>query len=509
MSMNNFGLRLGSKGDDVIKWKKYLNLYGAELDETNDVFDMDTEWWTKDLQDANEMDVTGIVDSATWERFAPDMSLLAFDGTPTDTSADTPPTDATSGTLPVFNYTPTDLPTIDTTPFADTKKGQELFGKYTAAKGNLEKYTGYKPKEYTSEWEDEIRALMGQITGREKFSYDVNEDALDQQMTDQVIETGKLARDDTMAKAAAMTGGYGSSYGQSVGQQAFQGELGKLNDAIPELYQMALNRYTAEGQELLNQYGLLMDRDERDYGRHMDFENIRYQLKQDEYERLLNDLGIAGDDYDRAMEMYYADQDRQNAAAWQEYDASEEARKYANSLLQQGYENEMGEWSENNENEWREREWERNENRYQDSRNDGNGENTVQFNADGSVDLSSIPGIKTDDPTWFNEKGQFIKAEFKGSDGGSGDEEKNVYRMNGKNISVPKGVSPYTLSKNPDVNNGVMKNGYQPDNIQKVKLRETKDGDYVNGVWQPVYTLPDGTLWIWNDVTNEYMSYEE
>ena len=486
-------LKYGSKGEDVIKWKKYLNLYGAELDETNDVFDDETEYWTKDLQNMNELDETGIVDASTWERFG--FTPI----TPAGTAPD----------KPVFNNTPTDLPTIDTTPFTDTTKGTELLGKYDAAKDDLAGYTGYIPKKYTSEWDEEIKTLIEQITGREKFSYDVNEDALYQQMKDQFIETGKLARDDTMAKAAAMTGGYGSSYGQLVGQQAFQGELGKLNDAIPEFYKMALNRYTAEGQELLNQYGILTDRDDREYGRHKDFENIRHQLKLEEYERLLNDLGIAGDDYDRAMEMYYADQDRQNAAAWQEYDAKENDRKYGNSLLQQGYENEMGEWTENNKNEWLQKEWDRNEDRYQDSRNDGNGENTVQFNADGSLDLSSIPGIMTDDASWFDEKGRFIKAEFKGSDGGLGDEEKNVYRMNGKNISVPKGVSPYTLSKNPDVDNGVMKNGYQPDNIQKVKLRETKDGDYVNGVWQPVYTLPDGTLWIWNDVLNEYMSYEE
>lgn len=363
-------LKYGSKGEDVIKWKKYLNLYGAELDETNDVFDADTEYWTKDLQNMNELDETGIVDASTWERFG--FTPI----TPAGTAPD----------KPVFNNTPTDLPTIDTTPFASTSEGIGLKEKYSKAETALSGYTPYVQKKYQSQWDDEIKTLMEQITGREKFSYDVNEDALYQQMKDQYIENGKLAMGDAMAKAAAMTGGYGSSYGQSVGQQAFQGELGKLNDAIPELYQMAIDRYRMEGDELLDQYGILTDRDDREYGRHMDSENIRYQLKQDEYERLLNDLGIAGDDYDRAMEMYYADQDRQNAAEWQEYDASEEARKYANSLLQKGYENEMGEWTENNKNEWLQKEWERDEERYQDSRNDDTDENKAE---DGI--LSDIP----------------------------------------------------------------------------------------------------------------------
>ena len=333
-------LKLGSSGEDVIKWKKYLNLYGAGLDETNDVFDADTEYWTKDLQNMNELDETGVVDSAMWNRFGftPIQS--------TDVS---------------FDHKATDIPVTDTTPFASTAEGLGLKDKYGKAETALSEYTPYTQQKYQSQWDEEIKDVMEKITGREDFSYDVNEDALYQQMKDNYIENGKLAMKDAMGQAAAMTGGYGSSFSQAVGQQAYQGELNKLTDAIPEFYRMALDRYTMEGDELLSRYGILTDRDDREYGRHMDSENIRYQLKKDEYERLLNDLGIAGDDYDRAMEMYYADQDRKNSAAWTEYEAKEEQRKYENSLLQQEYENDSYET-------WRERAWERDEERYKDSR---------------------------------------------------------------------------------------------------------------------------------------------
>jgi hypothetical protein len=75
---------------------------------------------------------------------------------------------------------------------------------------------------------------------------------------------------DTIGQAAAMTGGYGNSYAQSVGQQTYQGYLQQLNDKVPELYQLALDQYNQEGENLLNQYGLLADRENTDYSRYRD-----------------------------------------------------------------------------------------------------------------------------------------------------------------------------------------------------------------------------------------------
>ena len=103
---------------------------------------------------------------------------------------------------------------------------------------------------------------MNDILNREDFSYDLNGDALYQQYKDNYITQGKMAMMDTMGQAAALTGGYGSSYAQTVGQQAYQGHLQNLNNVIPELYQMALDRYNSEGDRLATNYNLLKtDRD--------------------------------------------------------------------------------------------------------------------------------------------------------------------------------------------------------------------------------------------------------
>ena len=56
---------------------------------------------------------------------------------------------------------------------------------------------------------------------RKEFSYDLNGDMLYQQMKDQYQVLGKTAMQDTMGEAAALTGGYGNTYAQSVGQQTY------------------------------------------------------------------------------------------------------------------------------------------------------------------------------------------------------------------------------------------------------------------------------------------------
>lgn len=115
-------------------------------------------------------------------------------------------------------------------------------------------------------WDD----VFNKIMNREPFTYDVNGDALYQQYKDQFITGGKMAMMDTMGQVAAMTGGYGNSYAQSVGQQAYQGHLQQLTDKIPELYGMALDKYNSEGDELRNQYALYSDQYDKAYGQHRD-----------------------------------------------------------------------------------------------------------------------------------------------------------------------------------------------------------------------------------------------
>ena len=140
----------------------------------------------------------------------------------------------------------------------------------TKAQEMLQQQITNKPGAYTSQWQSQLNDVMGKILNREKFNYDLNGDALYKQYKDQYTNHGKMAMMDTMGQASAITGGYGNSYAQNVGQQAYQGYLQQLNDKIPELYNLALSKYQMEGDDLARQYSMLGTQENQDYSRYRD-----------------------------------------------------------------------------------------------------------------------------------------------------------------------------------------------------------------------------------------------
>ncbi len=127
---------------------------------------------------------------------------------------------------------------------------------------------------YPGTYDSQLMDLYNQIVNRDKFKYDLNADMLYQQYAQQYTNRGNMAMQDTMGQAAALTGGYGSSYAQSVGQQQYDAYLQQLNDVIPDLYQNAYNQYKDEGDFLLQQYGMLGDLQQNEYDRYLDDYNM-------------------------------------------------------------------------------------------------------------------------------------------------------------------------------------------------------------------------------------------
>lgn len=107
-----------------------------------------------------------------------------------------------------------------------------------------------------------INETLDRILNREEFNFDLNGDALYNQYKDNATRQGKLAMEDAIGKASAMTGGYGNSFAQSVGQQQYNAELNELNNIIPEIYNLAYSKYNDEGQDLLEDFSrILSERD--------------------------------------------------------------------------------------------------------------------------------------------------------------------------------------------------------------------------------------------------------
>lgn len=88
-----------------------------------------------------------------------------------------------------------------------------------------------------------------------EFNYDVNEDALYEQLKNQYIKQGELASEDVMGKAAALTGGYGNSFATSAGAQAYNSYLEDFNSEVaPSLYQLAYDKYSDEEDAAYQRY---------------------------------------------------------------------------------------------------------------------------------------------------------------------------------------------------------------------------------------------------------------
>ena len=81
-------------------------------------------------------------------------------------------------------------------------------------------------------------------------------------------KNGRLAMMDTMGQAAAMTGGYGSSYAQSAGQQAYQKQMDTLTDQAAQLYDRARQDYDRQGQMDRDRYDILRQRENSSYNQY-------------------------------------------------------------------------------------------------------------------------------------------------------------------------------------------------------------------------------------------------
>lgn len=146
---------------------------------------------------------------------------------------------------------------------AENSNVDALFNKFNEA------YKNPAPT-WTPRYEAEIQGLLSDISNRKGFSYNMNEDPMYQQYRDQYVREGQRAMKDTAAQTAALTGGYGSTYGAIAAQQGYDNYLAGLNDRVPQLEQMAYGRYTDELADKYNQLGAYQTEENRLYGQYMD-----------------------------------------------------------------------------------------------------------------------------------------------------------------------------------------------------------------------------------------------
>lgn len=207
------------------------------------------------------------------------------------------------------------------------ESGYTPSGSVQAAQAYLEQVKASKPGAYQSRWDDELTSLYDQIRNRKKFSYDMGTDPLYQQYREQYQRLGRLAMQDTMGQAAALTGGYGSTYGEQVGQQAYNAYLQNLNDIVPQLQQQAYQRYQDEGADLYNQYSLVKGREDTDYGRYRDTVSDYYSDLSDARSAYSSERSLDQSQWATMLDYWAQKANNENAAYLQALAAEQAAAK--------------------------------------------------------------------------------------------------------------------------------------------------------------------------------------
>lgn len=456
-STNN--LRLGSAGNDVLELQQKLNStnYGYNLAEDGK-FGSKTLAAVKDYQQRSGLSVDGIVGTNTWGTLT--STKPSQNTSPGTTQTPSPDTSASGG----FQYA--DYQESDT-----VKQAQEM----------LNQQLQQKPGEYQSTWQDQLHETISQILNRDKFSYDLNGDALYQQYKDQYVQQGKMAMMDTMGQAQAMTGGYGNSYAQSVGQQAYQGYLQQLNEVVPELYGTALDQYNQEGQDMYNQAALMAQMEDQDYGRYQDSMNAwlaerdylagRYDSERGyDYGKYTDDRDFSyGSFIDDRNYQYQQEQDAL-AEAWRQKEFDEAQRQYNEQMALT-----KEQWA-----------WEQKQAAAGGSSGGGGGNSGGGGNGSGATFANTL---------WTAT--------------GTTDDNGNLIFRNseGKTQAFAPGINPYTGTKNADAKKGTFSNGYQPNNIGGTKLKNSGMSTSVTGKSQTIWQA-NGKYWLWRGDLNKYIEVD-
>lgn len=253
-------LSIGDRGDSVRKLQQALQSAGYDIGSTgaDGIYGQRTQDAVRRYQQAQGIDADGIFGEWTQGR------LYGSSGSQQQEAPK----------APSYKYDPS---------------GDQ---QYQEALGRLQEAQKAQAPSYAGTYDKQLEDIYNKIVGRKDFSYDVDEDALYQQYKDQYTTLGKQAMQDTLGQAAALTGGYDSTYAQGAAQQQYDAYLQRLGDVVPDLYDKAYDRYRQEGTDMMQQYQMLgglrdteYNRYQDDYNRYMDSLQQLQQREGDLYNR--------------------------------------------------------------------------------------------------------------------------------------------------------------------------------------------------------------------------------
>lgn len=231
-------VQYGSYGSTVSTLQKKLNENGYHL-AVDGEFGKETRKAVKDYQKKHGLVVDGIVGKNTWSSLLTAPS--AHKGSTTGKEVLSGVSDETSDRL------------------AALEKGYDPSDEVKAAQALRDSLSAAQPGAYSSAFDKELQQLYQQLVERQDFAYDPQRDGAYQTYAGLYQRAGQQAMADTLGQAAALTGGYDSTYAQTAAQQSYNSYLRQLAELIPQLEQQALQRHQAAGEALQDKYEAALD----------------------------------------------------------------------------------------------------------------------------------------------------------------------------------------------------------------------------------------------------------
>lgn len=140
---------------------------------------------------------------------------------------------------------------------------------YQAAMEKIGQDLGERPV-YDGRYDRMLDESYNAIVNRDPFTWSPDTDQFYKDYEQRYTQLGQRAMKDTMGQAAALTGGYGNTYAERAGQDAYNEWMDALMEKSVQLEQRAYDRWRDAGDQMVQNFGLLSSLRDNDYGMYRD-----------------------------------------------------------------------------------------------------------------------------------------------------------------------------------------------------------------------------------------------
>lgn len=143
---------------------------------------------------------------------------------------------------------------------------------------------------YENRYDEQLQDMLDKLLNREDFTYDPETDQLYSQYKKQYNREGDRATAEALGAAAAATGGVPSSYAATAAAQAGNYFASQLTDKIPELYELAYNKYLSDYNMDLTDLDAVRAAEASDYEKYLTDLSQWNADREFEYGKLLDEI---------------------------------------------------------------------------------------------------------------------------------------------------------------------------------------------------------------------------